>query len=182
MGLSLRIPHEGRRHSPGDRGRRWTRVRSAALCPAPSVGHQTPPEPGHDTPRRPPARPSRDVPHPSRPRTSRKRRTPSRPSGLTIPIRCAAPSHAASSNRVYPHGAGTGVGPVSVAVRMKPYSLGRCARNWIEWRDDLSAPRPFGGLNLSEILHNASEVVVQRCGKSFARGANLGDDGVIRER
>lgn len=57
-----------------------------------------------------------------------------------------------------------------------------CARNWIEWRDDLSATSPFDGLKLSQIPHYASEVVIQRCGKSLARGANLGYDGVIRNR
>ena len=42
---------------------------------------------------------------------------------LTIPIRFAPPSHAASSNRVYPHGTRAGARLTIVAVRIKPYSL-----------------------------------------------------------
>jgi hypothetical protein len=56
-----------------------------------------------------------------------------------------------------------------------------CARHRIGWRDDLAATCPFDGFDLPQILHDASEIVVQRCGKGFARGPNLRDDGIIRD-
>lgn len=70
-------------------------------------------------------RPSCRVPRPSRPCAPIKSRTASRPTRLTIPIRFATPSQAASSNRVYPHGTRAGARLTIVAVRIKPYSLCR---------------------------------------------------------
>jgi hypothetical protein len=48
-------------------------------------------------------------------------RTPGRPYN---PHRFATPSHAASSNKVYPHGIRADARLAIVAVRIKPYSLG----------------------------------------------------------
>ena len=73
----------------------------------------------------PTSRPSRGVPRPSRPDTPIKSRPASHPTRLTIPIRFATPSHAASSNRVYPHGTRADARLTIVAVRIKPYSLDR---------------------------------------------------------
>ena len=70
-----------------------------------------------------PPDPSCGGPSPSRPYTPIKRHTASRPTGLTIPIRFATSSHAASSNRVYPHGMHADARLTIVAVRIKPYSL-----------------------------------------------------------
>ena len=59
-------------------------------------------------------------------RASVESRTTSRPRSLTIPIALRRRSHAASSNKVYPHcvRADTHAIIVVVAVRMKPYSSG----------------------------------------------------------
>jgi len=39
---------------------------------------------------------------------------------------------------------------------------------------------PFDVFNLSQILHDAGEVVVRLCCMGFTRGPNLSHDGIIR--
>jgi hypothetical protein len=61
----------------------------------------------------------------ARSRASVESRPTSRPRRLTISIALRRRSHATSSNRVYPHCVRADADAIIVAVRIKPYSLGR---------------------------------------------------------
>ena len=112
--LHRRIPHDARLSSPSDGGTRRTRVRSAARCFAPAVVTIPTTGAGTTTGHSPTTGASVHTRRPSRSHASVKSHTAPRPSSLTIPIGLRHPSHAVSSNRVYPHGARAGV---SVAHR-----------------------------------------------------------------
>ena len=120
-----RTPHDGQPVSRANAGPLRTRVRSAGLCLAPVDDPHFHQDPGPGPWPAPLPRASRHGTHLSRTNNAPTSRIASRPTRHTIPIRCAVPSHAASSNRVYPHGTGAAAHPTRVAVRIKPYSLGR---------------------------------------------------------
>lgn len=71
--------------------------------------------------------------------------------------------------------------PSGSTFRALQLMLCSCARHGIGGCHDLTATCAFDGFDLPQILHDASEIAVQRCGKGFARGPNVSHDGITRD-